>query len=91
MTCVPAGNDIPRNDLKGWRVVATLSTVAVCLTVGGLAFDLYVLATRQLIGSHRAWNITSLFLFGLGAYAGIASYRRASARIATLRSHADSN
>jgi hypothetical protein len=91
MTSISAGNDIPRNELKGWRVVAALSTIALCLTVGGLAFDLHVLATHQLIASHRAWDITLLFLFGFGAYAAITNYRRASVRIATLRSHADSN
>ena len=84
-----AGNDIPRNELTGWRVVATLSVVAVCLTVGGLAFDLYVLATHQLTWGHRAWNIAWLFLFGFGAYLGIATFRAASARIANLRSLRD--
>jgi len=86
-----AGDDIPRNELKGWRVVAALSSVAVCLTAVGVAFDLYVLATHQLTSGHRAWDIASLFLFGLGAYAGIASFRKSSARIAPLQSHQDSN
>jgi len=81
VTSTRAGDDTPRNDLQGWRVVAALSTVAVGLTVGGLAFDSYVLATSQLMGGHRAWDIALLFLFGLGAYAGIATYRSASARI----------
>ena len=91
MTATTAGNVILRNELKALRVIAILSIVAICLSVGGLAFDLHVLATRQLTASHRAWDMISLFLFGLGAYAGIAYYRRASAGIASLRSHADSN
>ena len=85
------GDDIPRNELTGWRVVATLSVVAVCLTVGGLAFDLYVLITHQLTRGHRAWNIALLFLLGLGLYLGIATLRTASARIANLRSPIDAN
>ena len=86
-----AGDDIPRNELAGWRVVATLSVVAACLTVGGLAFDLDVIITHQLTGGHRAWNIALLFLLGLGLYLGIATLRTASPRIANLRSPIDSN
>lgn len=86
-----AGDVTPRNEFKGWRIVAALSVVAVCLSVGGLAFDAYVLVTHQLTGGHRVSDIVALISFGVGAYAGIATYRSAAARIAALRFGADPN
>jgi hypothetical protein len=91
MAPVRADRDVPRNERSGLRVLATLSIIAVCVTIGGLAFDLYVIATHQLTAVHRAWDIASLLLFGLGAYAGMTHYRTASRQIAALRSPMDSH
>jgi hypothetical protein len=73
------------------RLVATLSVLAIYLTVGGLGFDLYVLATHQLTGAHRIRDIALLFGFGLLAYESVQIYRAAYTRSATLQSHVNSN
>ncbi len=86
----PDGNGQNR-ERRGERVVASLSAAATGLTVGVLAFDLYVLATHHLTTLHIVSNVIALIPLGLGARIGFGYFREARTRLTELSSVTESS
>lgn len=80
------GTIVPRNELKAMRILATLSVAGVGLTVGGFAYDVYVLATRHLTTAHMVSNVIALIAFAVGARTATKYFGEARAELAALKS-----
>jgi hypothetical protein len=84
------GEDVPRNERKAQLVLGSLSLAAIALSVGGLAFDLYALATHHLTAVHTVSNVVALIPFAFGARTGVKYFGEARSRLKALRSGAQS-